>query len=74
MTYKTLLALSAVVVLGSGSAAVAQFYAPEYRAPGAQPGFVIPDERYRSINGTEPGSQLRGTRAGRHRGDTNGGD
>jgi hypothetical protein len=72
MMYKTILAASAVLVLGSGSAAVAQYYAPEYRAPAAQPGFVITDERYRSVSGTEPGWQHRGTQAGRHRGDTNG--
>ena len=55
MMYKTILAASAVLVPGSGSAAVAQYYAPEYRAPAAQPGFVITGERYRSVSGTEAG-------------------
>jgi hypothetical protein len=78
MMTKATLALSAALLFASGSAAVAQFYAPDtdWGARSRQGGSVtISDERYRSYHGTAaPASPSAGRsrRAGHRPGDTNG--
>jgi hypothetical protein len=74
MMTKATLALSAALLFASGTAAVAQFYAPETTgARTRQSGPTISDERYRAYSSvTQAPTARRSQKAGHKPGDTNG--
>ena len=78
MMKKTTLALSAALVLGSASTALAQFYAPDYGpdyAPGPGPAYVTPyaaPYAYSGPRGDTWWTNRRALHQRRSMGDTNG--
>jgi hypothetical protein len=71
MMKKTTLALSAALVLGSASAALAQFYAPDYGPGPYGPAYMAPAP-YAYDDGTTWWTNRRALHQRRSMGDTNG--